>query len=114
MLSCCFVLDPQFSCLLLSAIPHISTAGAASAAGAASPHAEETGHGITGAQVTILDYHISNYVNLEADIYFPEDQGIVQASHQSISPSVLHSFTRIDQHKTLLHQTLLHAILVYF
>jgi len=29
-------------------------------------------------KVQILDYHISTYVNIEADIYFPEDEGVVQ------------------------------------
>merc|ERR1712072_405213 len=35
-------------------------------------------------KVTILDYSITEYVNLEADIYFPEDQGIVQIENFGI------------------------------
>ena len=29
-------------------------------------------------KIEILDYHCATYVNLEADIYFPEDQGTLR------------------------------------
>ena len=35
-------------------------------------------------KVTILDYSITEYINVEADIYFPEDQGIVQIENFGI------------------------------
>lgn len=45
-------------------------------------------------KIQILDYSITQYVNLEADIYFPEDQGVIQVEnfgvHLNADGSVLY------------------------
>ena len=35
-------------------------------------------------KVSILDYSLTEYINVEADIFFPEDQGIVQIENFGI------------------------------
>merc|ERR1719498_42030 len=49
---------------------------------------ESGGHKFEGppglTKIQILDYHMTQHVNLEADIYFPEDQGVIQIENFGI------------------------------